>query len=63
MTNQSCHGRGPSGKPQWLPSDQPSCMDGHVVRNGEIVDEPYLARDTVTDRTPVTVGEGQLYTD
>jgi len=24
-------------------------MDGHVVRNGEIVDEPYLARDTVTD--------------
>jgi len=30
-------------------------MDGHVVRNGEIVDEPYLARDTVTDCTPVTV--------
>jgi signal peptidase I len=44
-----------------LPHDQLSCMDGHVVRNGEAVDEPYLARDTVTDCTPVTVGEGQLY--
>jgi signal peptidase I len=44
-----------------LPHDHLSCMDGHVVRNGEVVDEPYLARDTVTDCTPVAVGEGQLY--
>jgi signal peptidase I len=44
-----------------LPPDRVSCVDGHVVRNGRFVDEPYLARDTVTDCTPVTVGEGQLY--
>jgi signal peptidase I len=44
-----------------LPHDQLSCMDGHVVRNGEVIDEPYLARDTVTDCRPFTVGEGQLY--
>jgi signal peptidase I len=36
-------------------------MDGRVVRNGEVLDEPYLARDTVTDCEPVTVGDGQLY--
>jgi signal peptidase I len=44
-----------------LPHDQLSCMDGRVVRNGEVLDEPYLARDTVTDCEPVTVGDGQLY--
>jgi signal peptidase I len=44
-----------------LPHDQLSCMDGHVIRNGEVITEPYLAPGTVTDCAPVTVGEGQLY--
>jgi signal peptidase I len=44
------------------PGDRISCQQGKLVRNGQVVNEPYLAPGTTTDNcTPVTVPAGKLY--
>jgi signal peptidase I len=44
-----------------LPGDELECRDGQVVRNGEVLDEPYVMPGSVTDCAPVTVAPGQVY--
>jgi signal peptidase I len=44
-----------------LPGDHIECHDGRLYRNGDAVDEPYLAAGTATECEPVTVPTGKLY--
>jgi signal peptidase I len=44
-----------------VPGDRIACRDGRVVRNDQVLAEPYLAPGTVTDCEPVTVPAGQLF--
>ncbi len=45
-----------------LPGDEITCAEGLLVRNGEVVDEPYVRPETPTRCDQVyTVGEGQLF--
>lgn len=47
-----------------LPGDEIAFIGGVVVRNGEPVDEPYLAPDTITrpkGTAPVTVPDGAFF--
>jgi signal peptidase I len=47
-----------------LPGDTVECRDGRVLRNGAILDEPYVAADAGkpgTECDPLTVPAGQLY--
>lgn len=45
-----------------VPGDRITCRDGRVYRNGQALNEPYLAPDTPTDNCrPVTVPPGKLY--
>jgi signal peptidase I len=45
-----------------VPGDTVDCEGGHLVRNGEPVDEPYLDQGVTTEGCkPTTVRTGQLY--
>jgi signal peptidase I len=45
-----------------VPGDEISCQGGHLLRNGRVVDEPYLAPGVTTDGCKATtVRPGQLY--
>ncbi|HEX8343598.1 MAG TPA: signal peptidase I [Actinoplanes sp.] len=48
-----------------LPGDTIECRDGRLLRNGAVLDEPYVAADadggSATECDPVTVPTGQLY--
>jgi signal peptidase I len=44
-----------------LPGDRISCVDGHLVRNDEPVDEGYLEPGAATDCPPATVPDGTVY--
>lgn len=45
-----------------LPGDTLSVTDGKVVRNGEVLDEPYLLEDTIFESMDeVTVPEGHIF--
>jgi signal peptidase I len=45
-----------------VPGDRISCQQGRLYRNGQQVDEPYLAPATTTDNcSSVTVPAGKLY--
>jgi signal peptidase I len=45
-----------------VPGDEISCQDGHLLRNGKVVNEPYLARGVTTEGCKTTtVRPGQLY--
>jgi signal peptidase I len=44
-----------------VPGDRISCSGGRLLRNGQSLDEPYLAQGTTTDCTPATVPPGKLF--
>jgi signal peptidase I len=44
-----------------VPGDKISCAGGRLYRNGQPLDEPYLAQGTTTDCTPATVPPGTLF--
>jgi len=45
-----------------VPGDEITCPDGRLVRNGELVDEPYLDPGVTTEGCkPLTVAAGKLY--
>lgn len=44
-----------------LPGDRIECAGGRVLRNGSVLDEPYLPAGSVTDCDPLTVPAATVY--